>query len=235
MGTDLVVNRSENKYIIDVVTAERIKQKLNILLSSDTHSSSGGYIVRSLYFDTPNQNDVFDKLDGLEKGHKIRIRTYDPDANNCKIELKSKCGVYRQKQSVLISRTEAEQIIAGDYSCLLKKGSDAALHIYLLISTGAYRPVVLIEYDRQAWYYPLNDTRITFDSKVRGLEYYQNLFDKNPPYMSYGMNSVILEVKFNGILPLFISHILEEFNLEQISISKYTTARPIISYFLEGV
>lgn len=44
----------------------------------DKHNGAGGYRIRSLYFDTLDDNDYRDKLDGMELRRKIRLRNYDP-------------------------------------------------------------------------------------------------------------------------------------------------------------
>lgn len=228
---DYVVNRCEYKYLVNMPSAIDISDKVGKILPMDSYSNGTEYMVRSLYFDTPGNNDLFAKLDGYNIGKKLRIRTYDPDAAECKIELKSKTGIYRQKRSVLISRDEAENIIQGNFSSLLERGTEAALKIYSTAVMEGYRPVVLIEYLRRAFVYPFNDTRITLDYNVKSLEYYNRIFERFPPYIPCTDNLAVLEVKFNNTLPQFVADILQTSDLHLVSFSKYAEGRPALTRY----
>ena len=232
---EIAVDRCEHKYIIDKTKALALWCKLELLMSPDEFSCKSDYMVRSLYFDTINSIDFYAKINGLDYGKKVRLRVYSPDDNVCKLELKSKDGVFRQKRSIILTKDEAQAIINGDLSCLLKKQTQSSLLLYQIMSLGGYRPVVLIEYRRRALMLQINDTRITFDTEVRSAEYCTELFQSDPPYLHCMQDNVILEIKFNGRLPMFIGKILSAQNITQQSISKYTTGRPTFINYLYGV
>ena len=61
MSEELSVNRHENKYEMDIAGAVKLMSRLSKVLSLDDNSNDGGYIVRSLYFDTINNNDYNEK------------------------------------------------------------------------------------------------------------------------------------------------------------------------------
>lgn len=232
---NLMVKRCEYKYLIDACRASVIRSQLTPFMTVDGHSAGRGYLVRSLYFDTPNGLDLQEKLDGMNIGKKVRIRLYHPDDPTCKLELKSKEGIYRQKLSVSVTRDEVRALTLGDCSCLLARGDEAAFSLYAVMTMGAYRPAALIEYDRAALMVDLNDTRITFDSGVRAMEYCPDaLFMRDPPYAYCGGDEVIMEVKFNGELPYYLSKILGRHKLHQISVSKYSLGRVHAEQFIYG-
>ena len=57
------VYRKELKYVISLEKVFRIRNRLSSFLDYDTYSNEEGYIVRSLYFDSINDKDLFDTLD----------------------------------------------------------------------------------------------------------------------------------------------------------------------------
>ena len=85
----------------------------------DEHGGAQGYRIRSLYFDTLNEGDFYDKVEGMELRRKIRLRIYDPDADFAMLEMKQKQGAYQKKRSLRMRRGDAQQLAAGHYSVLL--------------------------------------------------------------------------------------------------------------------
>ena len=156
----LDVLRREIKYELDSCLEMRLRQQLSAVLQADPHNGAEGYLVRSLYFDTPDSLDYYEKIHGLEARKKIRLRIYGFGDAPAKLELKQKQGTLQRKQSLTLPREQAERIIAGDLSCLAYCG-DFGQYMERLMRLGAYRPSCLIEYDRIAFFCATNDTRIT--------------------------------------------------------------------------
>jgi hypothetical protein len=212
---------------------KELQKKFNVILKKDDNSKGNGYIVRSLYFDSMNNYDFNTKLAGTKVRKKIRIRVYDPDDTRCKLEMKKKDGDYSHKISVWITRDDAIELTKGKYHVLQKyfDKSKEAVEIFTVMSLGCYRPVVMIEYQRIAYTYPMYDTRLTFDFNIRSSEANFNLFDKEIMYNTIINNETILEVKYNEKLMGFINETLKPFHLNRISISKYCMGRKIFYDF----
>jgi hypothetical protein len=87
-----------------------------------------------------------------------------------------------------------------------------------------YSPVVLVTYDREA-YYSKNDStlRITFDKNLRSmpLPKTSNLFE-DLKLKSAMPKNFILEIKFFSGFPDWLQKILQRFELRREAISKYT-------------
>ena len=232
MNNILSVYRAENKYILPEDSLSDLKFKLDKLLTRDAHSKEP-YLVRSLYFDSINDIDFNTKLAGTEIRKKIRIRTYDPQMNQCKLEMKQKNGDLQHKISMWITKEDAYGLMKLDYSVLMKyfDENEYAIHFYQTMMLGCYKPVVLVEYDRLAYTYPLNDTRITLDMNIRSSESNFDLFCEKPIYTPVLDGQTLLEVKYNHKLVSFISNILRRYNLTKISISKYCFGRKIFYDF----
>ena len=229
MNETLSVYRTENKYILSNKDISNIKYKLNKLLTKDKNSKGDSYIVRSLYFDSINNIDFNTKLAGVEIRKKIRLRTYDIHSDKCKLEMKQKNGDLQHKISIWISKEDAIELINKNYSVLthyFNENPDTMM-IYTTMTLGCYSPVVLVEYDRIAYTYSMNNTRITIDTNIKSSESNFNIFDANPIYTIILDNQTILETKYNEKLMAFISEVLNQYHLTKISASKYCFARKI--------
>lgn len=222
----LDVLRTEQKYQLNQVEMLKMSGMLSQVLHTDAHSKADGYLVRSLYFDTPDNTDFYDKVDGYENRRKIRLRVYDVSDRRAKLELKEKQGNLQRKRSLSMTREAAEQLCRGDYSPLLMDGSEFALELYGRMQQFSYRPKCVVEYNRKAFVVPENDTRITFDYNLRAGEGDLDIFsDKSVlnPVGTFG--SVTMEVKFKRFLLSYIKNLVSLPVRTQISASKYCIAR----------
>lgn len=228
----LSVLRSELKYWISYSDSLLLQAELSRLLQPDTYSQDGFYRVKSLYFDSLNQKDYVEKLEGVERRKKIRMRIYDEDTHTVKLECKQKSGALQHKESLLISREDAVRYMEGDYGSLLDYTEELAWRLYCDMTLGCYRPAVVIEYERCAYMYGEYNTRITIDRHVRSSEVSLDLFDKNLTWINTVEDAVILEVKFNGKLIEPLKKILGKYHLINVSVSKYGSGRPVLERYL---
>ena len=221
----LKIYRHEYKYSISYEEMLRLREKLNELLQIDRNYN--GYMVRSLYFDSLNDIDYYEKLDGLLNRKKIRLRIYEINDKKVKLELKSKYDYHQQKESLIIDKKEAEELIKENYGILLKYKDDIASKIYTILATNCYKPKVIIEYQRIA-YTTNNGTRITFDYDIKRSNEVNSFFSKdiNSLRLTEPQN-IVLEIKFNRFLEPYISNILEKYIARKESISKYVMGRNI--------
>ena len=139
----LDIFRREIKYEINPCLTEVLKQRLSAVLPADPHNGTQGYLVRSVYFDTPDASDCREKLDGVENRKKLRLRVYGFGDAPAKLELKQKQGAFQRKRSLTLSRPQAEQLLAGDSSCLEDCG-EFGQQMARLMALGAYRPSCLV-------------------------------------------------------------------------------------------
>lgn len=222
---ELKTFRHEQKYVIPYYEMLNLRSKFDELLTIDRNSN--GYMVRSLYFDSANDNDYYDKLGGEANRKKIRLRIYDPKKDYVKLEIKAKMDVHQLKESIIINKKTAKELIKGNYRVLLDFDSDTAKKIYSIMSLGCYRPKVIIEYDRIA-YLTKTTTRITFDLNVRRSYDFNNFFNDKINYFNVtDGKDVILEVKYDRFLEPYITTILNNKESRYQSVSKYIMGRNI--------
>lgn len=222
------VSRKEIKYRVGPHEMSNLKARLAPLMKKDSHNKGAGYLVRSLYFDTPFDTDYEEKSGGYYERRKIRLRIYDPEQAVAKLELKEKRGTFQRKRSLLLDRMEAEQMIRGQYGFLKAREEELAMWLYVFMTKKCYRPKCIVEYDRFAYYLDYNNIRITFDTGLRSAEGNYNIFDKN--LVLYPVSDVMadtLEVKFNGFLFTYLKDELAVCEGMQISSSKYCQGRRV--------
>lgn len=112
------VLREEKKFLIGIHDFLQASNRLEQVLIQDPHNGTHGYVIRSLYFDTPLDDDFMEKLDGTELRRKIRLRIYDPGHNFAMLEMKQKQGDQQLKRSLRVSKVHAQRLQQGDYTPL---------------------------------------------------------------------------------------------------------------------
>ena len=225
----LDVLRRELKYIISATDVVNLKRQLERVMREDVHNHSNGYMVRSVYFDSPYDSDFEDKVGGYDNRQKIRLRIYDVNSPRAKLEIKEKSGVSQRKRSLSLTREEAESMLRADYGFLCEREEAIAHWLYTFLTIRCYRPKCIVEYDRMAFCEPVNDIRVTFDSGLRATELNtQDLFDKNLMlYPVCSSSEITMEVKYNGFLYTHIKNIISQVDKMQVSNSKYIRSRMI--------
>ena len=217
--------RHELKFVISYDEMLRVREKLNQVLTIDRNEN--GYLLRSLYFDSLDDVDYYDKQGGEYKRKKIRLRTYDISSNKVKLEIKQKIDYNQLKESLVISKKDAKELMKENYDILLSYDDPVALKIYEILRTGCYKPKIIIEYLRVA-YMSSTTTRITFDYNIKKCDDIGSFFKKNINYLDVTTpKDVVMEVKFDRFLEPYITEILSKYVSNYESVSKYIMGRNI--------
>ena len=221
--------RHELKFFISEMQYQVLSRQLDRVLWRDPNGDENNeYHIRSLYFDTIFDDALFDKLDGVQNRNKYRIRIYNFSDRLIKLECKTKVGSLISKRSLTIPRDLADQLIAGDTTDLEKTSSGLLSDVYREMTCGLLRPVVIVDYVREAYIHPAEEVRITFDKQLRSGMYSKDLFDPHVPTISPLDNQeIILEIKYNRVMPPYIRDLLTTYvgGAVQCAISKYTICR----------
>ena len=222
--------RHELKYFINPAELEVLRSRLRGALNMDAHCVDGRpYIIRSLYFDDIEDSAFYDKQAGVMHRDKYRIRIYNHSDKTIFLERKRKLGDLIQKSSVQITRRLCDQLAEGNPTGLHKSQNPLLQDVYVQMRTRLLRPKVIVDYAREAYLHPAEEVRITFDMQLRtGL----NSIDLFNPYIPtvppFDHNEIILEVKYNQVLPPYISNVLTwalRDGAVQSAISKYVWCR----------
>ena len=203
--------RHELKFFINPVEYHLLSHALDQVLERDPNGDPehNEYHIRSLYFDTYNDAALYDKINGVRDRDKYRIRIYNFSDRFIRMECKTKVGSLISKRSVAIPKLLAEQLIAGDPTGLERTRSGLLQDVFREMTLHLLKPVVLVDYVREAYLYPVEEVRITFDKQLRTGLNSRDLFNPYVPTISpFDHDEMILEVKFNRSLPPFIRDLL---------------------------
>ena len=202
--------RHELKYHITPAELCVLRNVLTPVMQLDPNGNENNeYHIRSLYFDTINDDALEEKIAGVGNRKKYRMRIYNFSDKVIKLECKSKYGDLISKQSVSIPRDLAEQLIAGDPDGLQRMRHPLLHDVYREMRTRLLRPVVIVDYIREAYIHPAQDVRITFDKQLRTGMYSNDMFNPMLPTFPVFDDPVeILEVKFNEFLPTYIQSLI---------------------------
>ena len=202
--------RHELKFFISPIQYQVLSRTLKATLSPDPNGDENNqYHIRSLYFDTAYDSALYDKINGTANRAKYRIRIYNFSDQMIRLECKSKFRDLISKRSVRITRDLAEQLISADPTGLESTASGLVSDTFREMRTNLLHPVVIVDYLREAYLHPAEEVRITFDMQLRsGL----NSVDMFNPYLPtvppFDHDEIILEVKYNQVLPPYIANLL---------------------------
>ncbi|NFN87332.1 polyphosphate polymerase domain-containing protein [Clostridium sporogenes] len=219
--------RHELKHYINISDYMAIKNRLNQIMRLDKNANKNNeYKIRSLYFDNLNDKVLMEKINGINRREKFRIRFYNDEHSFIKLEKKSKINGLCRKDSVKITKEQCEKIIKDDIEFLKHSNKALFVELYAKMKGDLLKPKAIVDYTREAYVYPTGNVRITFDKNIRTGIYSTKIFDDNISTINAIDNTlVVLEVKYDEFLPEIIQHIIQTNNRRATAISKYAASR----------
>ena len=216
-----VMQRYEMKYIMDPDQTEHLVRNLEGRMCPDEYGLSS---IASLYYDTPDSRLIRTSLEKPAFKEKLRLRSYGlADAGSpVYLEIKRKYDGIVYKRRVCTTIPGAARFMAGED--VLGDGQIARELEYFRDYYRELVPKCLIIYDREAFYEPGGDLRLTIDRapRYRTEELSLSRSLKGTPLLEEGKS--ILEIKVQGAMPLWLTSILCEGRIYQSSFSKYGEA-----------
>lgn len=230
--------RHELKFGIPAGEAIVISRRLGALLPRDGHAGPDGrYTVRSLYFDTPFDDALREKHEGVSTRAKWRLRTYGNDvgANGCPIHLekKTKRNGLGQKHKEPLNLAQAYLLAEGGViePALLEALSDindtlgsVGIEFCQLTKSRLLAPKAVVIYEREAFRYRAGNVRVTIDTAVRVCARPAAFFAENPLMTPAAPGEAVVEVKYDDYLPDWIADAVST-STARTAWSKYTLAR----------
>jgi SPX domain protein involved in polyphosphate accumulation len=204
-----------------------IRSRVKHIMSLDRNAGeSNEYKIRSLYFDNLNDKALMEKLNGISKREKFRIRFYNDDPSFIRLEKKIKHNSLCTKLSEKISKEECISLLNGDITFLRDSEKALFIELYSKMKEQLLRPKTIVDYTREAYVYKLGNVRVTFDKQIKSGLFNKNMFEKNLPTVQPIDNKfIVLEVKFDEFLPEIIQDIIQTNERRATAISKYAAAR----------
>ncbi len=217
--------RHELKYYINSADYAQLCARLRTVAKLDKNADvDGKYTIQSLYFDNYTDKAVIEKLSGLSRREKFRLRYYNTDTSFIKLEKKSKVNRLCYKESATITKEQCIALLEGNYDVLKVPEMPLLMELYTKIHYQNLRPRSIVNYNREAYVYHAGNARITFDSQIKTSNNVMGFL--NPELAAIpAANSIILEVKYDGFLPDIIRDIVQIGWRNQTEFSKYVVAR----------
>jgi hypothetical protein len=230
----LSVYRHELKYFMNYAEYIKLRDILSRFMKADEYvCADNGYFIRSLYFDTPQNKEYIEKVTGMEVRKKIRLRIYSLEDEAVKLEIKAKYNNYMKKDTAIITRENARRLARGDKSFLLDFHNVTMNRVYYYMSEMYYMPVVVIDYNREAFICDYNNIRITFDTNISSCSSELDLFSDDLHFVRvFDQSTIVMEVKYNRFLPKWLKMILSCTNIMSSAISKYCYGRQASEFHL---
>ncbi len=223
MAFKTVFQRSELKYLITNEQKNIILNEIDAFITPDIYGKS---IIRNVYFDTDNYRLIRHSIEHPIYKEKLRIRSYSrvDEDRDVFVEIKKKFAKTVNKRRIVIPERYAIDWICNRYPP--PDTSQIASEIdYFISYYGSLTPKMFICYNREA-FYSINDVdfRITFDTDIMART--NDLTLCSNPYGTpiCPSNLVLMEIKCNGGIPLWMTYILSREQIYKTSFSKYGTA-----------
>ena len=225
-----VAGRFELKYAIPCSLAPAVVDFVSEYCNLDSHAKSlpngrRGYSVRSLYYDGANLPLYASRLDVKSVRTVLRVRTYgdaapeEPVFLEAKRKLKNRVIKHRVQVGNMSQWRGVSSLIAPDATSMIHRFSS-------LIEQWRAIPTVLVHYEREIFVDSgLDDqsTRLTLDSNVCAV---RTTTDDASSFAGMGSpivspDWIIMELKFNKVMPAWMRQLLQELSLCSESVSKF--------------
>lgn len=217
--------RHEWKHEINVSDLITIRQRLRAVAKPDPHAVDGTYFIRSLYFDNPADKALREKLDGVNRREKFRIRYYNNDPSLIHLEKKSKWNGLGSKHSADLTAEEAQAIVDGRLDWMMDSARPLVQELYCKMQSQGLRPKTIVDYTREPFVFSPGNVRVTLDYDLRtGLGCTEFL---SPACVTVpaGNAPIILEVKWDEFLPSIIRDAVQLDSRRSSAYSKYAACR----------
>lgn len=228
------MQRVELKYILTNEQTDYLKEQLVGHMEVDKYGLTS---IASLYYDTPNYRLIRTSIEKPKYKEKIRLRSYGiaTDDSPVFLELKRKVNGIVYKRRIKTTLNIASNFFENNDNL----GVDSQIAKEITFFRDYYKnlkPACLIIYDRVAYKEPEGKLRLTIDGNPRFRFDNLNLTSSLDGKSILPEGNTILEIKVQGAMPLWLSHILDKGNIRKGSISKYGEAyKQKAQYVLEGM
>ena len=217
--------RHEWKHEINAGDSVAVQQRMRAVARLDPHAKDGKYRIRSLYFDTPGDKALMEKIDGVNCREKFRIRYYNDDTSFIHLEKKSKVNGLCSKESAPLTKEEAQAIVCGDLDWMKRSPHQLVVELYAKMRSGGLKPRTIVDYTRIPFVYDPGNVRVTIDYDIRTGLARTDFLDPDCATIPAGDPIIILEVKWDAFLPETIRHAVQLESRRAGAFSKYAQCR----------
>ena len=165
-----------------------------------------------------------EKIDGVNKREKFRIRYYGTDTTFIRLEKKSKINGLCNKESCRITVEECQKLIDGDIEFMKDSEFELMRELYSKMKYQLLRPKCIVAYTRECFVYPPGNVRVTLDMNICGSNNVKEFLNPDLPFLQT-YHEAILEVKWDEYLPQIIRDLVQVKSRRSTAFSKYAAIR----------
>lgn len=217
--------RHEIKHEINYADLLTLRMRLQAVMTEDQHTDHGTYRIRSLYFDNLSDIALREKIDGVNRREKFRIRYYNDDTTFIVLEKKSKIDGLCAKESCQISKEQASQLVDGNKDWLLQSQSPLCKELYSKMQCQGLKPKTIVDYTREPFVFLPGNVRVTLDYDIRTGDFRTDFLNPHTLTLPAGDRKIILEVKWDEYLPDIIKSAVSVNGRMACAFSKYEQCR----------
>ena len=217
--------RHEWKHVITPAHRLVLRQRLRAVAKPDSHAVNGRYHIRSLYFDDLNDTALQEKLNGVSRREKFRLRCYGLDFSLIHLEKKSKISGLGRKETCTITQEEVRAILAGDTDWMANDDRPLVRELYVKMRGQGLRSKTIVDYLREPFVFGPGNVRVTLDYDIRTGLQSTAFLDPHCPTVPVPDDPIILEVKWDGFLPDIIRDAIQLDGVRTSAFSKYAACR----------
>lgn len=223
------MNRFEVKYFVATASVPGLVEELEPYLSPDPHSPPDrGYRILSVYWDTPDLQFFWEKVEGVKYRRKLRFRRYE-HSPRVFVEVKQREDRTLHKRRLRWLPERVDEVF-GDGTRPIRwealDGDPVAVEVGLMIERLRLRPRMAVQYRRRAFFGAFDpELRVTFDSRIQyrlppvGLD---RMFDTGRSVLDPRVS--VLEVKYDHRAPRWLTKVVCRHGLKIVRMSKYCSA-----------
>ncbi len=217
--------RHEWKHEINFLDMLSIRQSLKAVCLPDPNAKDGKYEIRSIYFDDIKDTALKEKINGVNKREKFRIRLYNGDTSFITLEKKSKYNGLTSKEQARLTFIEAKMLSEGDYDWMRDSDKDLVVELYSRMQSGILRPKTIVDYTREPFVYAPGNVRVTLDYNIRTGLFCTDFLNSGCLTVPVPDSPIILEVKWDNYLPSIIRDTVSLKGRHASAFSKYAACR----------
>lgn len=217
--------RHEWKHEISATDIYTIRSRLNAVAYTDKNAINGRYKIRSLYFDDTNDTALREKINGVNKREKFRIRYYNGDTSFIRLEKKSKVNGLCSKVSETITAYEVEALLNGNMDWMKNNDRPLIYELYIKMKNQGLKPKSIVDYIREPFTFPVGNVRVTIDYNIRTCIGCADFLNPECITIPAGEAPIILEVKWDEFIPDIIKTAVNLESRRSSAFSKYAQCR----------
>jgi hypothetical protein len=210
-------NRVEKKYLLTREQAKNLLITINEYIKEDAYFETE---INNIYFDTDSSMLIRTSLEKPVYKEKLRLRSYGSGQNFLEIKKKYNKVVYKRRVPVLVD---------DDYT-KFDTNSQIGKEIEYLFNKYQPEPKMYIGYKRKSYKSHEGKVRVTFDDEIL---YRDCDLDSNTRCSGNDLldsNLMIMEIKVEHAMPLWLAEGLNKHQIYPTSFSKYGEAFKAINY-----